>query len=75
MLSSNLGEIIHAKQVVIIQKKKQAEAEVVPRSSLVEVQVEAQVGVEPEVGIEVGWGWGGQGWVADVFHNVDVLQI
>ena len=49
MLSSNLGEIIHAKQVVIIQKKKQAEAEVVPRSSLVEIEVEVELGVEVQL--------------------------
>ena len=33
--------------------REQAEAEVVPSSSLVEVYVEAVVGVEAEVGIEV----------------------
>ena len=42
----------------LAQKKKQAEAEVVPSSSLVEVWVEVEVGVEVgfevEVGVEVG---------------------
>ena len=46
-------------------RKEQAEAEVVPRSSLVEVQVEAQVGVE--VGV-VRFG-------CSYFHNADELQI
>ena len=35
-------------------KLKQAEAEVVPSSSLVEVEVEVKVEVEVEVGVEVG---------------------
>ena len=36
------------------KKDKQAEAEVVPSSSLVEVEVEVKVGVKVEVGFEVG---------------------
>ena len=34
-------------------KLKQAEAEVVPSSSLVQVEVEVEVGAEVEVGVEV----------------------
>ena len=37
---------------------KQAEAEVVPSSSLVEVYVEAEVGIEVEVEVGVGFGIG-----------------
>ena len=37
---------------------EQAEAEVVPSSSLVEVQVEVEVGVEAEVGVEFEVGVG-----------------
>ena len=33
---------------------KQAEAEVVPSSSLVEIEVEVELGVEVEVGVELG---------------------
>ena len=33
---------------------KQAEAEVVPSSSLAEVEFEVEVGVEVDVGVEVG---------------------
>ena len=33
--------------------QKQAEAEVVPSSSLVEIEVEIELGVEVEVGVEV----------------------
>ena len=42
--------------VIALTRKKQAEAEVVPRSSLVDAEVKAMVGVEVKVEVGVGVG-------------------